>query len=269
MYKIFLVASITFKDSVRNKALYGIFALGAILFTANMVVTSMFSWELGKVAVDVGLSVVSISGLFIIFFFSINQMTNDLDKKTVYLILSRPINKIEYILGKFIGLSFIIVLSSFILGICACISVKLSTLGAQSYIPQDFSWGTFFLSFVFLTLSLIVLMGVAFLCISVTTHPFTATLLCIMAYFIGQNIENVAGILKRSGIFEKNYLLTKLVDCASWVFPNLAAFDLKTTAAYGLPVNAASLMWVGIYGVAYTGVCIVLTIFIFQKRELG
>ena len=58
MSKILLVASITFRDCIRNKALYGIFALGLMLFTANIIITGMFSWELGKVAVDVGLSTV-------------------------------------------------------------------------------------------------------------------------------------------------------------------------------------------------------------------
>jgi len=225
MSKIFLVAWITFKDSIRNKVLYGIFALGLALFTANIIIAGMFSWELGKVAVDVGLSAVSLSGLLIIFFFSIHMVSNDFEKKTVYLVLSRPITKPEYLLGKYAGLGMIVLLSSLILGICSFFSVKLAVMGVEAYIPTGFSWSVFFLGLAFLTLSLLVLMSIAFFCITVTTHPFTAVLLCLISYFIGQNIENVTTILMKSQMFKDNLLLAGLLDVVSWIFPNLAAFD--------------------------------------------
>ncbi len=269
MRNIALLAAITFKDSIRSKGLYGIFALGLILFVANIVITGMFSWEVGKVAVDVGLSVVSISGLIIIFFFSISMVANDLDRKIIYLILSKPIAKYQYILGKYVGLALIILLSSAILGICSFLSVKLSVLGSEAFIPMNFSWGVFFLGLVYLTLALLMVLAIAFLCISVTTHPFTALLLCMVTYFVGQNVENVVNILSRSPVFADNAGLQAVVKTVSWIFPNLAAFDLKTTAAYGLPVDAGYLVWTALYAVSYIGVCLATGMLIFQKRELA
>jgi len=269
MSKIYLIAWITFKDSIRHRALYGILLLGLVLFTANIIITGMFSWELGKVAVDVGLSVVSFSGLVIIFFLSINMVSNDIERKTIYLILSRPIGKFHYIVGKYVGLGLVILLSSGILGLCAALSVKLSTHGAEAYIPAHFSWTVFFLGLVFLTLSLLVVLAIALLWVSITTHPFTAVLLSILSYFIGQNVENVKNIITASNMFAENPMLIKLTDFASWIFPNLAAFDLKTTAAYGLHVSAGYLTWVAIYGLSYIGICLVMTILIFQRRELA
>lgn len=269
MDKVNVIAWITFKESVRNKVLHGIFMLGILLFFANTVITGLFTWELGKVAVDVGMSVVAISGLLIIFFFSINMLSNDLERKTVYLILSRPVTKTQYILGKFLGLSMVVLLSSIVLGACSAISVKLATLNVEAFIPANYSWQTFFLGICFLTLSLWIVMAVSFFWVSVTTHPFTAFLLSILSYFIGQNVENVAGIILKSKVFSDNLLLIKLTQVVSWLFPNLAAFDLKTTAAYGLPVNANYLSWVAVYGFTYIGVCLCLAILVFQKRELA
>ena len=114
MSKICLVASITFKESIRNRALHAIFLLGLVLFTMNMIITGMFNWELGKVAVDVGLSVVSFSGLVIILFLGINVVSGDIDRRSIYQILSRPITKSQYILGKYLGLALIILLLSLI-----------------------------------------------------------------------------------------------------------------------------------------------------------
>ena len=269
MSKIFLIAWVTFKDSIRNRALYGIFLFGLLLFTANIIITKMFSWELGKVAIEVGLSVVSISGLVIIFFLSINTMSNDIDKKTVYLILSRPLTRFQYIIGKYVGLSLIIMLSSAILGSCAALSAKLATYGSEGYIPVNFSWNIFFLGLLFLTLSLLVVLGLALFWVSITTHPFTAVLLSLLSYFIGQNVETVKNIISASKMLVENRMLLKVIDLSSWIFPNLAAFDLKTTAAYGLPVNSGYLAWVALYGVSYIGICLILTVFVFQRRELA
>ncbi len=269
MAKIGLLAWITFKDSIRSKVLYGIFFFGLALFTANLVITNMFSFEIGKVAVDVGLSATALSGLIIVFFFSINMMANDLERKTIYLILSKPFSKAQYLLGKFTGLAMIIAISSVTLGACAVLSVKLSIMGSEAFIPLHFSWTTFFLGLIFLTLSLLVVLAISFFCICITNHSFTALLLCLMSYFIGQNIENALNIFSRIKMFASNVAALKLIKILAWVFPNLSAFDLKTTAAYGLPVDAAYLFWTAIYGLSYIGICLMVSIFIFQKRELG
>jgi Cu-processing system permease protein len=269
MTKIVLIAWITFKDSIRNKALYGIFLLGIIMLAASIIITGMFSWELGKVAVDISLSVISFSGLILIFFFSIHMVSNDIEKRTVYLILSRPITKAHYILGKYMGLSLIILLSSFLLGICATLSVKISTMGGAGFMPAHFSWNLFFLSIAFLTVSLLVMTAISILLVTITSHPFTAVLLAIMTYFIGQNIENVKNIIISTEIFPPDAISMTVINIVSWLLPNLAVFDLKTTAAYGLPINPISLTWSLVYGLSYSAMCMIAAILIFQRRELA
>jgi len=61
---------------------------------------------------------------------------------------------------------------------------------------------------------------------------------------------------------------SRLFEAISWIFPNLAAFDLKTAAAYGLPLDAFQLIWSGVYGISYMGLILMITIFVFQRREL-
>jgi len=269
MHKIGLLAWITFKDSIRNKALHGILFCGIVLFAVNIIVTGMFTWEMGKVAVDMGLSIVSFSGLILIFFFSINVMSNDIDRKTIYLILSRPIGKPQYIMGKYAGLAMIIILSSIILGLCSAGSVWVSILGTKTFLPPNFSWSLFFLSIGFLTLSLLVMMALTLLWVSITSHSFTALILSMMTYFIGQNMENVKNIISSTKFLSPDSLSVKTIHAVSWVVPNLAVFDLKTTAAYGLSVDAASLLWTALYGISYIGISLIITIFVFQKRELS
>ncbi|RLB98930.1 MAG: hypothetical protein DRH34_13295 [Deltaproteobacteria bacterium] len=60
----------------------------------------------------------------------------------------------------------------------------------------------------------------------------------------------------------------QLVEIISWIFPNLAIFDLKTTAAYGLPLITSDLLWPVLYGISYIGLILIIAIVIFQRREL-
>ena len=266
--KIWLVAWITFKDCLRNKALYGILFMGLVLFGANIIFTGMFTWDLGKVAVDMGLSTVSFSGLILIFFFSINMMSNDIEKKTIYLILSRPISKPEYILGKFTGLSLVIIISSLVLGICAAFSIWLSTTASGIPSASAFSWFFFCLSIAFQTLALLILLSLALLWVMITSHQFTAVLLSLMTYFVGQNMENVKNIVLSTKLLEPDALSVKAINITSWILPNLAVFNLKTAVAHGLQIKTVSIIQSGVYGISYIGICLCLTIFVFQKREL-
>jgi hypothetical protein len=71
-----------------------------------------------------------------------------------------------------------------------------------------------------------------------------------------------------AGPGSENQLFGKLIEGISWVFPNLSVFDLKTTAAYGLPVEVLQTLWSGLYGISYIGLILIITIFVFQRREL-
>ena len=269
MHAVFLVASMTFRDSLRNRALYGIFFLGAVLFLSSVIITGMFSWELGKVAVEIGLSAMSISGLIIIFFFSIQMVSNDLERKTIYLVLSRPIQKWHYLVGKFLGLAGIVLLSSIVLGCSSFLSIKMSIWLSNAHMPALFNWSTLLLGMAYLTLALLVILSVSFFCVSLASHQFTAFLLAVIFYFVGQNVETVKIIVQRQKGLANNVFMHKALDVVSWIIPNLAAFDLKTTAAYGLKVSGTYLGLVALYGLAYIVVCLVLSIWIFQKRELA
>lgn len=268
MKNAFLVAGITLSDCLRNKALYGIFLIAIVLFAFNIIFTGMFSWELGKVAVDMGLSAVSISGLIIIFFFSIQAMSNDLEKKTIYFILARPITKGQYLVGKYIGLGAVIVFSSLVLGMLAVMSVLISTAGAEGYIPPYFNWELFVLSLLFQTLSLLVTLSFSLFWVFANTHSFVATLLSLMTYFIGQNIENVKNMILAMKLMPPDSLPMTVINLVSWILPNLAIFDIKQNASYGLSVSPSTLVISLIYGISYIIICIILSALVFDRRNL-
>jgi ABC-type transport system involved in multi-copper enzyme maturation permease subunit len=268
MKNIWLLAHITFKEGIRNRIVLGIFFFAITLCVVNLIFTNMFSYDLGKVAVDVGLSVVSIAGLIIIFFMGINLLAGDLDKHTIYMVLSWPISRWQYVIGKFFGLGLLVLTSVIILGLFATGSVKLAMVNAPNYVPPNFSWLTFAIALGYALIALLITMSLALLFTCATSSPFLAMLLTAGSYFIGQNVELVRKMYCQAENDSGDWLFRKFVEAISWVFPNLAAFDLKTTAAYGLPIKASQLTWLGLYGIAYMGLILIIAIFIFHHREL-
>ncbi|MBW2646856.1 MAG: ABC transporter permease subunit [Deltaproteobacteria bacterium] len=269
MKNTWLVAAITFKEGIRNRALYGILLIALLLCSANMVISRMFSYDLGKVAVDMSLSMVSFAGLIVIFFLGINLLAKDLERYTIYMVLSRPISRWEYVMGKFCGLGALLFMTVAILGGLSVLSVMLSTAGQYAiYVPPHFSWATFALALTFILFSLLIVTAVAVFFCTLTTSSFMSMLLTLCVYYIGQNVELVRKLLFERTEFIPNLLLRQGISVVSWIFPNLSAFDLKTTAAYGLPVKASYLLWTAGYGLTYVGLLLAFSILIFQRREL-
>lgn len=268
MESVWLLAQITFKEGVRNRILLGILFFAFALCVGNLVITNMFGHELGKVAVDVGMSIVSIAGLIIIFFMGINLLTKDLDKRTIYMVLSRPISRWQYVIGKFFGLGLLVLTCVIVLGLFASASVKLAMLGAPAYIPPHFSWSTFAIALGYALISLLITTTLALLFTCVTSSSFLAMIMTACSYFIGQNVELVRKVYCGAGADSDDWLFRKFIDVVSWIFPNLAAFDLKTTAAYGLPLEVSHLLWSGLYGISYMGLILMIAILVFQRREL-
>ena len=264
---IWLLGKVTYKEGVRNRILLGIL-LVAVLFSAfNLIFTQMFTFDLSKVSVDLGLSTVSLSGLAVIFFMGINLLARDLEKRTIYMVLSRPIARWQYVSGKFLGLAMMVGTSILILGAVSAVGVKISMLMAPSYIPVNYSWKIFFLSICFSYLSLMIITALAQFFTCVTTSSYIALLVTACTYFVGQNVELVRKSLLSTS--ETSGAYKTLIEAVTWIFPNLQAFDLKSAAGYGLPIDTSALLWIALYGLSYITVILALTIVIFQRRELA
>jgi len=269
MYAILLIAGLTYRDCLRKKALHGILAFGLLILLANLVVTSTFSWEPGKVAVDIGLSAVSLSGLLIIFFLAIDSLFGDIERQAIHMILSRPISRGQYLLGKFCGLAALLATSSLVLGLLASISVKVALSLSHAVSPEHFTWTAFLLGLLFQALGLWMMLALTVCWCTLTTHPFTAVLLSAISYFVAVNIESIQLLVSRQQLHADNPALHIILRVAGWLFPNLSAFDLKTAAAYGLSSDPGYLLALTAYSLAYITILLLFSVIIFQRRDLG
>lgn len=268
MIALWPIAVITFKEGIRNRAVYGISIFALLLLGANLLISGMIMQEVGKVAVDMALSTISFAGLLLVLFIGINLMAKDLDKKTIYMVLSRPISRFQYILGKFLGMTLLILVTLSVLSIFAALSILMVKMSYPGYFPR-FSWSMVLLAISFASLMLILLSALSFLFASFASTSFITLVLTIITYIIGQSISDVKALVEAPQVvgIQVSPLTVKVVQIAYYIFPNLSLFDIKTQAAHGLAVSPSYIFWVVSYGFIYTCIAIILAAIIFRRRE--
>lgn len=268
MSPLWPIAFITFKEGTRNRAFYGISLIALLLMGAAFFISGMVMRDVGKVAVDMALSIVSFSGLLLVLFVGIDLMAKDLDKRTIYMVLARPISRQQYIVGKFLGISLLIINTVCILSFFGAISIFLIKWAIPDYFPR-FSWWPVILADAFIAISLILLSSLSFLFASFASTSFITLILTIISYIIGQSMSTVKLLVEQpqtAGI-TVSPVTVKLVQAAYYLFPNLSLFDIKALAAHGLAIPMTYIIWTLCYGIVYTCLVVVFAAFLFRKKE--
>jgi len=262
------IALITFKEGIRNRSIYGISLLALLMLLANFIISDMVGQEVGKVAVDIALSAVSFSGLLLVLFVGINLLAKDLDRKTIYMVLAKPISRSQYLIGKFFGVILLITVCLCILSCFAAASLLLIKFGHPAYF-QRFSWPLVGLSFFFTTLMLMLVSALSFLFASFTSTSFLTFILTIISYIIGMSLNDVKALVEAPqavGI-TVSPVTVKVVQAAYYIFPNLSFFDIKIQAAHGLSVPASYVFGIVAYSIIYSAIVLTLACLIFRKKE--
>ena len=266
---IVAVALISFKEGLRQRVLYGMLIFSLLLIAFSVLASGLFMRDIDKITIDFCLTAVSLGGLLVPFFLAVNLLARDLERRTVYSLLARAISRREYILGKFGGLALI---TTTIVGILSCasiIAIAGSKLLYAGHFFADFRWSAVLIALAACLFGLLMFNAVVIFWSSVTTSSFLVTLLTLATYLVGQTMEDLVRFMsiKIPGV-EHSPLVQKSVQVALYIFPNLAAFDLKLAAAHGLIVPFKELFFLTVYGASYTVAALCLAILFFQKRDL-
>ncbi len=267
MKGIFSLAYITFKEGIRNRALFGIFIMALLAFAITVTLTNLFMRDIVKVAADLALATITFSGLLMVIFIGTSLLSKDIDKRTIYMVISRPISRTQYIVGKFLGLCLLILAAVLFLGVVSSLPVYFAGL---SYVnPQSvFQWSIYFTAIIFIAMKLVLIAAMIIFFSSITSTSFISLILTIAVYIIGSTTELVKGLVsvKMEGV-EISPLMAGLIKFVYYVFPNLSAFDLKVFAAHGISIPQNYLLWVPLYWLFYTAIMITAASLIMERRE--
>lgn len=243
----------TFKEAVRNKVFYLLVALGVVTALSSFVVSLLTIGDKVKILKDVGLAAIDFFGVLIAIFTGVNLVFKEIDKKTIYNILSKPISRASFILGKFLGLALTLLVALASMAVIFFLFLLLST-GSFEY--------KILVYFFLLYLELLIITSITLVFSSFST-PILSSIFTIALYLIGT-------VSWTFNLF-KDQLKTPLEKGVTYFFyyilPNLEKFNIKNQIV--LQTNLES-YWVTnavLYALIYTTALLVLSILIFNKKE--
>lgn len=266
---IWPIVVITLREGIRNRALQGILFVAALLCAVYLMIIPLFAFDTGKVAVDLSFASITLAGLAIVIFLGIALIARDIHQRSVCMILSRPVARPTYILGKFCGVSLTVLIAMVIIGAMGLLSASLGIkFILEMEAPRNFSWGVLFLASFYQYISLLILMAAAFFFTVLTSNEYLSMLFTFCIYIIGNSLETIVKVLQAGEFFQASTGYISVMKFLTWVFPNLSAFDLKVFLGYGLELPWRHLIWTGVYGFFYIAVLLMLTVIIFNRKEL-
>ena len=201
-------------------------------------------------------------------FIGINLVAKDLDRKTIYMVLSRPVSRQGYIIGKYLGIAALVVAAVVILGLFAIASIMITKMSFPGYFPR-FAWDGVILAIGYSALSLVLLTAVSLFFSSIASNSFITLVLTVIVYIIGHSLSDVKALLEggSSVADSASAPAVNVVQVAYYMLPNLSLFDLKLQAAHALPVSTTYLCWVALYAFGYSAFLVALAALLFSRRE--
>jgi ABC-type transport system involved in multi-copper enzyme maturation permease subunit len=269
MQNILAVAIISFKEGLRQRVLYGILLFALFVMTGSVLLSGLFMRDIAKITIDFCLAAISVGGLLVPFFLAVSLLARDIERRTIFTLLSRSITRGEYILGKFGGLALLTVTIVAILSLSGAGAIWTSRMLYGAHFFASVNMAALLVAVLISLLGLLMFTAVVVLWSCVTTSSFLVTLLVIATYIIGHTMEDLVRFMSSPppGV-EISPVVLKTLTAALYIFPNLAAFDLKLAAAHGLMASGREIVFLLTYGLGYTAAALCLAILFFQRRDL-
>lgn len=249
-----VITANVFREVIRDRVLYlvGLFAL--FLVACVRLLPEVAAATENKIILDVGLSAMSLLGLVIAVFVGTGLVNKEIEKRTVLVLIAKPISRTEFIVGKHLGLSAVLAVL-----IIAMTAIYLSVLSFSRVSYPTVSILTAAL-YLFLQLSLITAVAIAF---GVFTSSLLATLLTFAVYLMGNFTRDLVTL----GNLSKNPTIQSLTQALYLVLPDLARLDLKNQAVYGQLPGLDTLALNAGYGLMYIVLLLAIATLIFSLRE--
>lgn len=253
MNNIIAIAKNTFRETIRDRILYGILAFALLFLLSTVLFGSISLGEDVKVIKDLGLAGIYIFSIIITIFIGASLIYKEIEKQTLYIIFSKPVSPAQFILGKFVGLMSAIKLTVLLMTIVYLIIVYAKG-GGFDYLAL------LSIILLFFELSIFIALTILF---SAFTTPLAGTIYAVIILYIGHSLglvqkyaDNAGGIAKYLGWF------------IYYLLPNLEKFNLRNTVVHGLIPNSGQIVYPIIYSMFYTAILLYLANLAVRKRDL-
>ncbi len=252
--RIWPIATNTLREALRNRLLYTLLFFAVALIGFSILIASLSYVEGERIIQDLGLASIRLFSVGIAIFVGIGLIHGEVERRTIYTILAKPVRRSEFLLGKFLGLLLAVWLQ---LGL-----MSLAFAGVSLLVGADLDLG-YAAALGLVGVELMVVVAVATL-FSSFTAPMLAALFSLGIYALGHLSRNLYFLGQESDAEGVREVATFIYR----VLPDLETFNLSIQAVHGLAISGAEVGWAILYGAAYSAALLILATFIFERRDL-
>lgn len=258
MHRSLTIALNTFKETIRDRILYVIFVFAILMCLLSIILGSLSIGNNLKIILDFGLGSINIFGVILSIFIGTSLVFKEIDRKTIYIILSKPIDRWEFILGKFFGLALTLTILVALMSIVFFILLLLYNVSlSQIYLA--------FVSIIMILVELYLVIAVALLFSS-----FSSPLLSMVFTGCIWAIGHFNPVMLMLAQYSHSDLLVNLVTFLHYLLPDLSKFNIKNNIDnLDYVLNLTQIGLILGYGALYTSVVLMISVISFEKREFN
>ena len=257
MNRVGIVALNTFREAVRDRVLYNLVFFALVMIAASVLVGQISIDIESMVIVTLGLTAISVIGLFIAVFIGVGLVSKEMDKRTLYALLAKPVRRWEFLLGKFGGLVLTLAVNTIAMAVGLFLVMSLIKRSGE-HLEGSVLVAVYF---ILLKLALVVALALLFSCY---TTPLLSILSTAGLYIAGLFVMEMRTF--QNGTISP--ALGALLRGLSYVLPNFENFDVMAAAAHGRAIPRALIAQNTAYAALYCAIVLAAAAAIFTRRNL-
>jgi Cu-processing system permease protein len=254
MNRICAIATNVFREVMRDRILYLIAFYAGAIFLANYLLPEVAAATEKKILLDLTLAAMPVIGLIVAIFVGTNLVNKEIEKRTVFVLIAKPVSRAEFVIGKHFGLSAVLAV---LITAMSAIAIAILFIAKVSFSLPNLLISS---GFLFLQLSLISAIAILF---SVFTSSLLAMMFTFGIYLMGQLSQDIV----KFGKLTKNSSIESATQALYMVLPDLARLDLKNQAVYNLIPPPQILLGNLVYALLYITFALAVASLIFSRRE--
>jgi len=266
MRTIAIVAGASFKESVRDRVPYTMVVFAVLMMAASYLISELTAGQDLKIIKDLGLAAISIFGLVIAVFIGIGLVSKEVERKSVFGLLTKPVTRAQFILGKYLGLVTTLAVNLSVMTV-AYYAVLLY-MDATATPAMRASWAAPALDprqlvAIVLVMGELALVTAVALLFSTFSTPLLSAMLTLGLWVAG----HFNGDLRQFEQVVEQPAVAWLARSLYYLLPNLAPFNVRAEVVYGVPVSVSHVGFTLLYAVVYIAALLVAAVAIFRRRD--
>lgn len=260
------IAINVFKESVRDKVLYNLVFFALLLIAASLLLGQLTAGQEVKIIKDLGLAATTVFGLFIAVFIGIGLVSKEVERRSIYALLVKPISRAQFIVGKYLGLVLTLTVNISVMAAALYAVLAVTDWLAIEGVRQSWEAPAVdpqLFKAVLLILAQLALMTAIALLFSTFSSPLLSAALTFGLFIVGHfntDLRNFEAVID-------SRVLGVILEGLYYVLPNLAPFDVKAQVVHAQPVTWTYISLTLGYAVLYVGALLSGAVWIFSRRD--